>query len=91
LRTVVVVIGPEQRQVPEVALGAVDHDVVLVQPSDRAYGHIKRVTPDLIVVCLSGNDTVGCQLLTMLALDRDTSRIPLVTHLCDEINKTRNW
>jgi hypothetical protein len=83
LRTVVVVIGPAQRHVPDVALGSVDHDVVLVESSHRAYAQIKRVSPDLIVVCLSGNDTVGCQLLSMLALDRDASRIPLITHLCD--------
>src|SRR5262245_53868193 len=81
LRTVVVVIGPEQRHVPDAALGSVDHDVVLVEPSDGAYAQIKRVSPDLIVVCLSWNDIVGCQLLSMLALDRDTSRIPLVTHV----------
>ena len=86
LTTVVVVIGAEQRHVPDVALGSVDHDVVLVEPSDRAYAQIKRVRPDLIVVCLSGLDIVGCQLLSMLSLDRDTSRIPLITHVCDTLD-----
>ena len=90
LRTVVVVIGPEQRHVPDVALGSVDHDVVLVETSHRAYSQIKRVSPDLIVVCLSGHDTVGCQLLSMLALDRDASRIPLITHLCDPLDARRD-
>jgi DNA-binding response OmpR family regulator len=86
LRTVVVVVGPEQRHVPDIALGSVDHDVVLVESSHRAYAQIKRVSPDLVIVCLSEHDTAGCQLLSMLALDRDVSRIPLITHLCDPLD-----
>jgi hypothetical protein len=86
IRTVVIAIAPEQRHVPEAALGSVDHDVVLVEASDRAYAQIKRVSPDLIIVCLSGLDIGGCRLLSMLSLDGETSRIPVVTHVCETLD-----
>jgi hypothetical protein len=30
---------------------------------------------------MASDDTEGCQLLSMLTLDRETSRIPVVTHV----------
>ena len=63
----------------ETVLDTIDHDVVLLEPVARAYSHIKRVAPDLVVVCLAEDDTDGCRLLSMLALDRETARIPVLT------------
>ncbi|PWT81383.1 MAG: hypothetical protein C5B57_10565 [Blastocatellia bacterium] len=57
-----------------------DHDVVFVESIANAYSHIKRMSPDLIVVCLSADDADGCQVLSMLKLDTETSRIPIVTY-----------
>jgi CheY-like chemotaxis protein len=59
-------------------LGAVDQ-VVFLDSMENAYSEIKRVTPDLIVMCLTSDDPDGCRVLSMLALDGDTSRIPVLT------------
>ena len=79
LRTVAVVGGHAHPNEVEAVLGAVDHDVVFIQSPGHAYTQIKRAAPDLIIVCLGGEDVAGCQLLSMLTLDRDTSRIPVLT------------
>jgi hypothetical protein len=62
-------------------LEAVDHAVVFVEPIGHAYSQIKRVRPDLIVLCLADEDRCGCQFLSMLTFDRETARIPVVTYL----------
>jgi CheY-like chemotaxis protein len=81
VRTVAVVSRNPDQQVLGAVMCAVDHDVVLVEPTDHAYSHIKRIRPDLVIVCLSGDDIDGCRVLSMLALDRETSTIPVLTHL----------
>jgi len=78
-RTVAVVGGQAHSQEIEAVLGAVDHDVVFIQSIAHAYVQIKRDVPDLVIVCLGGDDVDGCQLLSMLTLDRETARIPLRT------------
>jgi CheY-like chemotaxis protein len=57
------------------------HDVVFVESLLHAYSCIKRVLPDVIVVALSEDDPDGCRVLSMLALDKETSRIPVLTCL----------
>jgi CheY-like chemotaxis protein len=80
LRTVAIVSAHPHPQVLETVLESSEHDVVFIESIAHAYSQIKRVTPDLIVVCLSGNDAdQGCQVLSMLTLDRETSSIPVVT------------
>ena len=81
LRTVAVVSRNPDQQVIGAVLGAVDHDVVLVEPTDHAYSHIRRIQPDLVIVCMSTHDLDGCQVLSMLALDSETSAIPVLTHV----------
>jgi len=80
-RTVAVISGQAHPHAVHQLLGAVDHDVILIESTAHAYAQIKRVAPDLVIVCLSGEDEDGCQLLSMLSLDQVTSRIPLVTHI----------
>jgi DNA-binding response OmpR family regulator len=58
-----------------------DYEVILVESTAHAYSKIKRVLPDLVVVCLSADDVDGCRVLSMLALDSQTSSIPVLTHL----------
>jgi hypothetical protein len=81
LRTVAVVSRNPDQHVIGAVLGAVDHDIVLVEPTDHAYSHIRRIRPDLVIVCMSADDVDGCQVLSMLALDHETSAIPILTHV----------
>jgi len=56
-----------------------DFDVVIVESVARAYSRIKELTPELVIVFIQIDDVAGCQLLSMLAVDRDTASIPVVT------------
>ena len=90
-RTVAVVSCQPDQHVVEAVLGAVDHDVVLVEPTANAYSHIKHIRPDLVIVCMASDDTAGCLLLSMLTLDRETSRIPVVTHMIPTADDHADW
>ena len=81
IRTVTVVSRNPDHPLCDTLLRAVDHDVVFVESIAHAYSQIKRVTPDLVIVCVSSDDADGLRVLSMLALDRETSRIPVVTYL----------
>jgi CheY-like chemotaxis protein len=63
----------------ETVLDTGQYDVVFVESTERAYSHIKRLTPHLIIVCLDIDDIAGFQVLSMLKLDNDTKHIPIVT------------
>jgi CheY-like chemotaxis protein len=63
----------------ETVLDAGQYDVVFVESTEHAYGHIKRLAPHLIIVCLDIDDIDGFQVLSMLKLDEETRGIPLVT------------
>jgi PleD family two-component response regulator len=49
-----------------------------MRETTTSYSQIKRVTPELVIVCLSFDDVEAFQLMSMLKLDRDTSTIPVV-------------
>jgi DNA-binding response OmpR family regulator len=57
---------------------ASDFDVIVMESIAHAYSRIKQVTPDFVIVIMTIDDAAGCQLLSMLKIDRDVSRIPLV-------------
>ena len=65
--------------------------MVLVEPTSHAYSHIKHIRPDLVILCMASDDSAGCQLLSMLTLDRETSRIPVVTHVIPSDDDGTNW
>ena len=90
-RTVAVVSCHPDGEVIEAVLGAVDHDVVMVEATAHAYSHIKNIRPDLVVVCMASDDVEGCQLLSMLTLDRETARIPVVTHVIAKEDAYSDW
>ena len=90
-RTVAVVSSQPEQHVIEAVLGAVHHDVVLVEPTANAYSHIKHIRPDLVIVCMTSDDSAGCLLLSMLTLDRETSRIPVVTHVIPTEDDRADW
>ena len=80
-RTVAIVGKYAHHYLDEVIEGYGDFDVVFVESIAHAFSKIKRARPDLVVLCVTDDDADGCRVLSMLALDRETSRIPVLTHL----------
>lgn len=64
----------------ETVLDAGRYDMVFVESSDRAYSQIKKVVPNLVILCTRIEELDGFQLLTMLKLDADTKDIPVLTY-----------
>ena len=58
-------------------------DVVLLESSAHAYSQIKRMRPNLVVLCLEMDDAAGFRVLSMLSLDDDTKAIPVLTCTTD--------
>ncbi len=79
-RVVIVNGSPEVLALLETALDAGHYDVVFVESGQHAYSQIKRVLPDLVILCLRIEDTEGFQVLSMLKLDDDTRGIPVLTY-----------
>ena len=78
LRTIALVGRYAHQRMHELVASA-DYDVLMVESAAHAYSKIKRAHPDLVIVCLSGDDHDACRVLSMLALDTDTARIPVLT------------
>ncbi|MFN2570290.1 MAG: two-component system response regulator [Gemmatimonadales bacterium] len=64
----------------ETVLDAGRYDMVFVESSDRAYSQIKKVVPNLVILCTRIEELEGFQLLTMLKLDAETKDIPILTY-----------
>src|ERR687891_2206082 len=64
----------------ETVLDAGRYDMVFVESSEHAYSQIKKVLPDLVILCTRIEQLDGFQLLTMLKLDADTREIPVLTY-----------
>jgi PleD family two-component response regulator len=64
----------------ETVLDAGRYDMVFVESSDCAYSQIKKVVPNLVVLCTRIEELDGFQLLTMLKLDAETKDIPVLTY-----------
>jgi PleD family two-component response regulator len=78
---VVIVNGStEMLELLETVLDAGHYDVVFVESSEHAYSQIKRVQPDLVILCVRIEDMDGFQVLSMLKLDDDTRNIPVLTY-----------
>ena len=56
------------------------YDMVFVEPGDRAYSQIKKVLPNLVILCTQIERLDGFQVLTMLKLDPETRNIPVLTY-----------
>ncbi len=83
--TVVVVDGGEHVvDLLESVFGAGPFDVVMVESSARAYSQIRRAQPSLVIVSVSFGDPSGFQVLSMLALDKTTSHIPVLIHATED-------
>jgi PleD family two-component response regulator len=78
---VVIVNGsPEMLEMLETALDAGRYDVVFVESSEHAYSQIKRVQPNLVILCVRIDEADGFQVLSMLKLDEETRDIPVLTY-----------
>ena len=64
----------------ETVLEAGHYDIVFVESIDHAYSQIKRVQPQLVILCMRLNEPEGFQVLTMLKLDPETRDIPVLTY-----------
>jgi CheY-like chemotaxis protein len=56
---------------------------VFVESTDHAYSQVKGVHPNLVILCVGVNDRDGLQVLSMLKLDADTRRIPVLTYMTE--------
>lgn len=78
---VVIVNGsPEMLELLETVLDAGHYDVVFVENNAHAYSQIKRVQPNLVILCVRIEDLDGFQVLSMLKLDDETREIPVLTY-----------
>jgi CheY-like chemotaxis protein len=78
---VVIVNGStEMLDLLETAFDAGHYDVVFVESSQHAYSQIKRVQPNLVILCVRIDDADGFQVLSMLKLDEETRGIPVLTY-----------
>ena len=78
---VVIVNGStEMLELLETVLDAGHYDVVFVESSDHAYSQIKRVQPNLVILCVRINEMDGLHVLSMLKLDAETRHIPVLTY-----------
>src|SRR5436853_4861465 len=64
----------------ETVLDARHYDIVFVESSEHAYSQIKRVQPNLVILCVRIEDLDGFQVLSMLKLDDETRAIPVLTY-----------
>ena len=63
----------------ESVLDAGRYDMVFVESGEHAYSQIKKVLPNLVILCTRIERLDGFQLLTMLKLDPQTRDIPVLT------------
>ncbi len=78
---VVIVNGtPDVLEMLESALAPGPYDIVFVESGDHAYSQIKRLRPQMVILCMRIEDLEGFQVLSMLKLDDETFRIPVLTY-----------
>src|SRR5881396_1287998 len=78
---VVIVNGsPEVLELLETVLDEGHYDVVFVESTGHAYSQVKRVQPNLVILCVRIDDADGFQVLSMLKLDAETRGIPVLTY-----------
>jgi CheY-like chemotaxis protein len=77
LRTIAVVWRHSQPELLDSVVDAGDYEVVFIQSLGHAHSRIKKIAPQMVVICLELDDVEGFQLLSMLKLDCATSRIPV--------------
>ncbi|HEY2906484.1 MAG TPA: response regulator [Vicinamibacterales bacterium] len=88
---VVIVNGStEMLELLETVLDAGHYDVVFVESSERAYSQIKRVQPNLVILCVRIDEMDGLHVLSMLKLDVETKHIPVLTYTTEYEGQERD-
>jgi len=87
-RVVIVNGRPEVLELVEHALDAGHYDVIFVESGTHAYSEIRRVQPQLVILCVRFDEADGFQILTMLKLDPETRNIPVVTFTAEYTTQT---
>ena len=64
----------------DTVLDAGRYDMVFVESSEHAYSQIRKIVPNLVILCARIEYLEGFQLLTMLKLDPETRNIPVLTY-----------
>jgi PleD family two-component response regulator len=78
---VVVVNGSrEMLELLESVLDAGHYNIVFVSDTEHAYSQIKQNRPQLVILSFGIDDPIGYQVLSMLKLDPETERIPVLTY-----------
>jgi PleD family two-component response regulator len=72
----------------ETVLDAGHYDVVFVESSQHAYSQIKRVQPNLVILCVRIDEADGFQVLSMLKLDAATREIPVLTYTTEDVEES---
>jgi hypothetical protein len=54
-------------------------DAVILESFEHAYARVRHERPDLVIVYLAIDDDAVCRLLSMLAIDPETTAIPVET------------
>jgi CheY-like chemotaxis protein len=81
---VVIVNGsPDILELFESVLEAGRYDIVFVESTAHAYSQIKRVQPNLVILCVRIDDLETFQVLSMLKIDDETRNIPILTYTAD--------
>lgn len=75
---------PESLAFLEAIVDAGNYDVVFVESVAHAYSQVKRVKPDLVILCVNIDDSASLQVLSMLRLDEETRGIPVLTYATDD-------
>jgi PleD family two-component response regulator len=68
----------------EPILSGRSYDVEFVEMNDEPYATVAALKPDIVVVNLELGNEAGFQLLTMLRLDPETARIPVLSYVQEE-------
>jgi|SwirhirootsSR3_FD_contig_61_4347460_length_817_multi_2_in_0_out_0_1 PleD family two-component response regulator len=72
--------GNEVPELLDTVLDAGSYDVVFVEAIAHAYSQVKRVQPQLVILCVHMDDVDGFRVLSMLKLDAETRSIPILTY-----------
>jgi CheY-like chemotaxis protein len=75
--------SPNVLSLAENVISAGHYDVIFVESVGHAYSHIKRVQPDLVILCIHFDEVETLQVLSMLKLDEETRGIPVLTYTVD--------
>ena len=87
-RTAVVVTDDPEQDAFGFLMDSPDIDIAVFESPARAYLHVKREKPVVVIVYLSFDSATEFQLLTTLKLDPDTAAVPIWT--CADLHEARH-